>query len=76
VICARCGVEPFAHVTSFFNTDVICLPCATDEQEAPGYVAAHAAEVAAVRAGDYNFPGVGLSPADAAFLAARRRRVS
>jgi len=50
--------------------DIICTPCKDDECEAPDY--ATAAEVAAVRAGDYHFPGLGLSPQDHACLAARR----
>jgi hypothetical protein len=45
-----------------------CTQCQDDECEAPGYAAA----VAAVRAGDYNFPGIGLSPQDQKCLAARR----
>jgi hypothetical protein len=57
---------------SKFNRDIICTPCKDDECEAPGYAAADAAEVAAVRGGNYNFPGIGLSPQDQEFLAARR----
>lgn len=45
---------------SFFNTDTICMECAEAERKRPDYGAAHAAEVAAVRRGDWNFKGVGL----------------
>ena len=58
---------------SIFNTDTICLPCADDEQEAPGYEAAQQAEDTAVREGNHNFPGVGLSKADRDFLAEKRK---
>ena len=37
-----------------------------------GYIQAPAAEEAAVRHGDYNFQGVGLSTSERAFLRARR----
>jgi hypothetical protein len=57
---------------SKFNRDIICTPCKDDECEAPGYAAADAAEVAAVRSGNYNFSGIGLSPQDHKCLAARR----
>ena len=38
------------------------------------YEEARAAEFAAVRGGDYNFPGIGLSAADHVFLAERRAK--
>jgi hypothetical protein len=46
--------------------------CKEDERALPSYEAGTAAELAAVRQGDYNFPGVGLTPDDHAFLAKRR----
>jgi hypothetical protein len=58
---------------SVFNTDEICIPCREDEHLAPGFKAARDAEAAACQHGNYNFPGVGLSAADQAFLAERRR---
>ena len=70
--CDRCGDATSTTIMSKFNTDTLCLPCKRDERLAPGYAAADEAEVAAVRAGGRHFPGVGLSPADAAFLADRR----
>jgi hypothetical protein len=70
--CDRCNGSLDSSIMSKFNRDILCTPCQDDECEAPGYAAADAAEVAAVRAGDYNFPGTGLSPQDQAFLAARR----
>lgn len=70
-LCDRCGCTPPATTMSTFNTDVICLDCADDEKKAPGYPAAAAAELSALKAGGYNFPGVGLSTADRAFLYTR-----
>jgi hypothetical protein len=72
--CARCGADLQAHTMSKFNTDIICLRCAEDERLAPGYAAAADAEIAAVRQGNYNFPGVGLSLAAVTFLATRRQQ--
>lgn len=71
--CARCGAD-LAVVTStvsYFNRDTICIDCKQDETEAPGYKDAVATETAAVSSGNYNFPGVGLSPADRTFLTQR-----
>lgn len=73
--CDRCGVSFAAgmvHTMSRFNEDEICLLCQDDETQAPGYQAAYDAELASVKKGDRNFPGVGLSPEDQAFLAKRR----
>ena len=71
--CERCHGPLNVSIMSKFNTDTICLACCHDEQQAPGYAAASAAEAGAVRSGDYNFPGVGLSTEDLAFLADRRK---
>jgi len=37
---------------------VICIPCKAEEKKDPDYDAAVRAEEAAIRRGDYNFPGV------------------
>lgn len=71
--CDRCNQPSVATIMSKFNTDTICLSCKEDERQAPGYAEACRAETAAVRSGDYNFPGIGLSSADANFLAGRRK---
>jgi hypothetical protein len=44
---------------SKFNLDVICFPCKRKEEKHPSYPAAVAAEEAACKRGDYNFPGIG-----------------
>jgi hypothetical protein len=71
--CSRCHADlnKTASTMSVFNTDVICLNCKTDEQQAPGYEAAADSEREACRHGHYNHPGVGLSELDKLFLAAK-----
>jgi hypothetical protein len=66
--CARCGSVLRVWSMSRFNTDVLCMPCVEDERLAPGYASAAAVELAHVRDGDLNFPGVGLLPQEAAVL--------
>ena len=43
-----------------FNTEQICLACHEAEQAHPSYEEALRVELAAVRSGDFNFPGIGL----------------
>ena len=63
--CRRCGADlaKTSSIMSKFNTDTICSGCKSRERAHPNYRAADEAEVAAVRAGVLNFPGVG-APAD------------
>lgn len=70
--CDRCSTETRVTIMSKFNRDVLCMPCNKDEKEAPGFAAARKVEFQAVRAGDYNFAGVGLSPEAARFLSEKR----
>ena len=72
ILCGRCATPLRVWSMSRFNQDHLCIPCLDDEKHAPGYAAAHAAELAAVKAGDYNY-SPGLSATDAAFLAQRRQ---
>lgn len=58
--CGRCGRRTLSTRMSIFNTDECCEDCIREEQEHPKYEEAKAAELAAVRAGNYNFPGIGL----------------
>lgn len=76
VYCARCGsdLRRTSSTMSKFNTDIICAQCADEEENAPGFAAACAAEEAQCRAGNYNYKGVGLSPADRVFLTDARAR--
>ena len=59
--CDRCG-KPLNGVRtmSMLNTETICMDCAEAERKRPDYAAARDAEAAAVRAGNFNFKGVGL----------------
>jgi hypothetical protein len=72
-VCERCGERMTAFITSYFNTDTICIPCSKDEKDAPGFNAAREAETNAVQGGDLNYPGVGLSIEDREFLKVRLR---
>ncbi len=73
-VCERCGDRnPLATTMSRFNEQTICVACNEDEKLAPNYAKARAAEEAACRRGDFNFPGIGLAPEDVAFLAERRK---
>ena len=47
---------------SVFNEQMICIACIATEQAHPRFPEALAAEEAAVRRGDMNFPGIGLPP--------------
>lgn len=69
--CSRCGAALTTSVMSRFNTDILCEACDDDEQAAPGYARASAIESGAFLLGEPNFPGIGLSDEDKAFLAAR-----
>ena len=57
--CDRCGGELSVRQMSRFNTDVLCMKCIEEERNHPDYEKAVAAELEAVRRGDYNFPGIG-----------------
>lgn len=70
--CHRCYAPIRVSIMSKLNTDILCMACKDDEKALPSYQAGAEAEVEAVRSGNYNFPGVGLTPEDQKFLAARR----
>ena len=58
--CDRCGGPLDAGRTmSRFNRDVLCIDCSEAEKRHPDYKAAADAELAALRRGDTNFPGIG-----------------
>ena len=63
MICDRCGKESLASTGSWFSMEQICLDCSKKEEEHPDYERARAAENAAVAQGDFNFPGIGWTPA-------------
>ena len=58
--CDRCGKTLAGGFTmSRFNTDAICMKCAEEERQHPDYQKAVDAEMAQVRAGNYNYEGIG-----------------
>jgi hypothetical protein len=61
-ICDRCRLPMRLWSMSYFNEDLICDDCDKKERAHPLFAEAQATEEAAVRAGNYNFPGVGLPP--------------
>jgi len=62
MICARCHQETNCHTMSMFNRDEICMDCKRAERLRPDYQRAVEADEAAIRDGNYNFPGIGLAP--------------
>jgi hypothetical protein len=60
--CDRCRKETRVTIMSKFNADVICMDCKERERQHPDYARADEAETAAVRAGNYNFKGIGCPP--------------
>lgn len=61
--CDRCDKKSSSHIMSMFNTDWICFSCLEEERQHPDYPKARAAELAEVRKGNFNFPGIG-KPSD------------
>lgn len=60
--CERCQDELHVSTMSKFNTDTICLNCSDREKDHPKYKEAVDADIAACRAGNYNFEGIGCPP--------------
>ncbi len=58
--CQRCGKETNSFIMSMFNEDLICMDCKKAEREHPAYAEAREVELTHVKAGDYNFKGVGF----------------
>ena len=58
--CHRCHEETSITMMSMFNTETLCSQCKTVETKHPKYDEALAAECAAVKSGDFNFPGIGM----------------
>lgn len=59
MMCPRCGKETRTSIMSMFNTQTICMDCKDLEEKDPRYKEARAADEAAIRRGDFNFPGIG-----------------
>ena len=58
--CQRCGNETNVTTGSWFNTEMICIPCSEKETTHRFFEAAKATEREAVIQGNYNFLGIGL----------------
>lgn len=58
-ICQRCWKEANCTQMSFFNTQMCCMKCIEEERKHPKYAEAKAAEEAALKAGNFNFQGIG-----------------
>ena len=58
--CDRCGGSlEGGRIMSMFNTDCICIACKEKERQNKQYKAANNADIAAIKAGNYNFAGIG-----------------
>lgn len=57
--CDRCGQLAPVMVGSFFNTDMICLPCEKREKAHHAYSKAKEIEFQEVLKGNMNFKGIG-----------------
>jgi hypothetical protein len=57
--CVRCEVLTGVTIMSYFNEDIICMECDTKERAHPKFKEAQTEEERHVRAGNYNFKGVG-----------------
>jgi hypothetical protein len=60
--CDRCGRASDIHILSMFNLDELCPECKDAEKRHPDYALAVAADEAAIRAGNFNFAGIGWTP--------------
>lgn len=57
--CDRCHKPTNITIMSMFNTQTICMDCKDSEKQHPKYKEAQQAELEALKAGNYNFPGIG-----------------
>jgi len=58
--CQRCRKYTNVTIMSMFNQDIICGECKDEERNHPQYEEAWQAENASIKAGEKNFPGIGL----------------
>ena len=64
--CHRCFKESTVHTMSMFDVSLICMDCADAEKLHPDYSRARDADHNAIKAGDYNFEGIGYNQSDIA----------
>ena len=59
--CDRCGGSlKDGRIMSMYNDDCICLKCKEKEKQRDDYDTALDADRSAIKAGNYNFVGIGL----------------
>jgi predicted amidophosphoribosyltransferase len=58
--CDRCKAKAKFFKMSFFNTDMLCSVCLKKEQTHSEYKRAVEVELEQVKAGNYNYEGIGL----------------
>lgn len=58
--CARCGGETHITTMSFFDDSIICAECDKIERAHPKFAETRAADIEAMRGGNYSFPGTGI----------------
>lgn len=62
--CDRChGSLEGGRIMSMYNNDCICMKCKREEMGLPDYKQAVAADHEAIKAGNYNFGGIGYKKA-------------
>ena len=59
--CHRCGEKASSHTMSMFNTALICMDCKDKETGRPDYKQAVEADEAAIKSGNFNFKGIGMT---------------
>ena len=57
--CHRCSKETDSFTMSWFSTESICLDCSDEENNHADIELAKAVELAHVKSGNYNYPGIG-----------------
>jgi len=62
-VCDRCSGPLPVSTMSRFNTEMCCMACIDKERAHPKYKEAEEVEIRQVRAGNYNYHGIG-KPAD------------
>ena len=76
-VCDRCGGSlEDGRIMSMYNTQIICMKCKAKERQRADYDEAVKADQEAIKAGNYNFPGIGLKPERETYKAMKERHQS
>jgi len=57
--CQQCFDKTNTHIMSMYSTRLICLKCKDQETTRDDYKEAVDADVTAIKAGNFNFKGIG-----------------